>query len=325
MTVMLVGANGFIGNSVAHYLVARGCDVVAVSRNPHESAPGVVQVPADRANPNAIRGAAEQHGARIVIDMLALTEDVTRGLLDVLAGAIDRYILVSSCDVYRNYGGLRKVETGEPILTPVGEDAPLRTHLYPYRGQQPRRAGDPLAWMDAYDKITVEKAVMAQQEFDWTIARLPMVFGPGDKQRRLAWAIGPMCAGAKILELDSAWAGWRSTHGFVDDVGDAIALAATHEGAKGRIYNLGMRDTPSNAEWASRIAESLDWGGEVRLLERTAVPESFARALDAMDLSYPMIVDTSRIRRELGFVEPTSESEALRRTIADEIGRGKAR
>ncbi|MCC7186988.1 MAG: hypothetical protein IT185_12140, partial [Acidobacteria bacterium] len=39
---------------------------------------------------------------------------------------------------------------------------------------------------------------------------------------------------------------------------------------------------------------------------------------DASDLAYPLTLDTSRIRAELGFREPTEETAALRATIAAE-------
>ena len=39
---------------------------------------------------------------------------------------------------------------------------------------------------------------------------------------------------------------------------------------------------------------------------------------DASDLRYPLTLDTTRIRTELGFVEPTPERDALLATVATE-------
>ena len=41
----------------------------------------------------------------------------------------------------------------------------------------------------------------------------------------------------------------------------------------------------------------------------------------ALDLSVPMVLDSGRIRAELGYAEPTSPQEAIARTLADEIRR----
>jgi hypothetical protein len=86
-----------------------------------------------------IAPAASQHQVDVVIDMLAMSIETTVPLLDALAGTISRYMLVSSLDVYSNYGGLHRIETPQPIMQPLGEDSPLREQLYPYR-VMPRRA-----------------------------------------------------------------------------------------------------------------------------------------------------------------------------------------
>ncbi len=65
------------------------------------------------------------------------------------------------------------------------EDAPLRDRRYPYRGEVPRATDDPERWLDDYDKILVEQAVMGELSLPGTVLRLPMVYGPGDLQHRL--------------------------------------------------------------------------------------------------------------------------------------------
>jgi hypothetical protein len=44
-------------------------------------------------------------------------------------------------------------------------------------------------------------------------------------------------------------------------------------------------------------------------------------ALQALDLRFPLVTDTSLIRTRLGYAEPTSPAEALHRTIEDELAR----
>jgi nucleoside-diphosphate-sugar epimerase len=148
-----------------------------------------------------------------------------------------------------------------------------------------------------------------------------MVFGPGDRQRRFAWAIRPMRAGKPTLEIDAQWAAWRTSYGFVDDVAQGLALAAVHPAAAGRTYNLGPSVASSQVTWARRIARRLGWTGEIRLVPRDGLDEARRAAFDALDLRYPLVLDSGRIRAELGYAEVAGPAQVLRRTIEDELSR----
>ena len=73
--------------------------------------------------------------------------------------------------------------------------------------------------------------------------------------------------------------------------------------------------------WASRFADLLGWSGELRTIPRDEVAEPARTHLDALDLTYPMVTDTCRIRAELGYREVIDAADALRRTVEDEITR----
>ena len=313
MKVMVIGATGFIGPPLVRRLVSLGHEAVGVSRSGAFAA--------DRNDPRAIARLAGAQGADAVIDLLAMTLEATAPLLEALAGRVGRYVLASSGDVYRQYGALQRKEPGGRAEAVLGEDAPLRTKLHPYRRDPPRPADDAQAWMDAYDKIPIEQAAAAILGAAGTVVRLPMVYGPGDRQRRFGWAIRAMQAGRAELLVDAAWAAWRTSYGFVDDVAEGLALAAAHPAAGGRTYNLGPLAAPDHAVWARRIAATLGWNGELRTVDREALDEPRRRALDALDLGYPMVLDSRRIRDELGYAEVTDADEALRRTIEDELSR----
>jgi nucleoside-diphosphate-sugar epimerase len=243
-------------------------------------------------------------------------------VLDGLAGRIGRYVLISSGDVYRNYGGLTRHEDAVPEDWPLTEEAPRRRSRFPYRGATLRARSDPDHVLDDYDKIPIEATVAAQAAFDWTILRLPMTFGPGDRQRRFGWIIWRLHDGRTILPLDRRVAGWRGTHGFVDDVADGIALAACHPDAARQTFNLGMAETPTQAEWATRMARAM--GREVRVVEVDPAPGAILRELaDRLDTRFPLRLDTRRIRDRLGFAEIAPVEEALRRTLEDELARGR--
>ena len=178
MNVMVLGATGFIGCPLVRWLADAGHEVPAVSpQGGRASRSGVTATALDRDDPSAIAQAGESWRAEAVIDLLAMTLAATQPLLDALAGRVGRYVMASSGDVYRQYGALHRLESAERPIDRLGEDAPLRTRLHPYRATPPRSADDPAGWMDDYDKIPIEQAVAAP-DLPAVVARLPMTHGP---------------------------------------------------------------------------------------------------------------------------------------------------
>lgn len=72
----------------------------------------------------------------VVIHMVAMGEDDAKAAVSAFEGRASRFVMISSCDVYRAYGRLIKSEPGAPEPVPLDEDAPLRSVLYPYRGME---------------------------------------------------------------------------------------------------------------------------------------------------------------------------------------------
>ena len=313
MNVMLLGATGFIGPHVARALDALGCEVVAVSR--WGGGPGGVA--ADRRDVASLRALARERRVTTVIDLLAYTDADTAALWAALDGVVERWVMASSCDVYRNYDGLHRKAAPEPILGLLEDLTPLRTTRYPYR-LDPRRPADATdAWMDDYDKIPLEAALHARPGLGGVVLRLPMVFGPGDRQRRFRWLLRAMLAHKARLVVDPGWAAWRTTYGFVRDVAHALATAAVHPAASGRTFNLGRSDVTDHHDWIGRYSAALGWRGEVT--EAPAPPKS---PIAALDLRYPLSVESQAFREACGWTEPTSLEDALIGTIADERDRG---
>jgi nucleoside-diphosphate-sugar epimerase len=313
MRVLVLGATGFIGPAVMRALAALGHDPLGVARRPAESR-ALPVLAVDRNDAGAVARAAVAESAGVVVDLLAMTAASTAPLLHVLAGRVGRYVMASSGDVYRRYGALTRKEPDPDASRRLAEDAPLRATRHPYRAEPRRPPGDPAAWMDDYDKIPIEDAARAQADLPAVVARLPMVWGPGDRQRRFRWAIEPMLRNMPRLDMDEAWAAWRATYGYVDDVGHALALLATHPDAEGT-YNVGAAEAPDHAHWAERFAAVIDWGGGFEHLSRREVPSPLRERLDALDLSRPMVIDTTKIRNELGFSEVVDPTDAMARNV----------
>jgi nucleoside-diphosphate-sugar epimerase len=321
MSVLVLGGTGFIGAPLVRRLVADGVETAVGHRGIGEVAAGATSCVLDRRDPDAVLAAVRDVSATTVIDLLAFTQADTLPLLDALSGRIARYVMASSVDVYANYEGLHRKGRPTPVWDRLTEDAALRETRFPYRLAKPRPPGDPQAWMDDYDKIPLEEAARGETGFAATILRLPMVFGPGDRQRRFSWAIRPMVQGRPRFVIPHPWASWRATVGYVDDVAAGIALAAVHPAAGGETFNLGRANTPTNLAWAATFAEHLGWPGQVHLAHPDVARGALAAAIAGLDLSYPLFVDNAKIRRRLGYSEPTLLVDVLERTVADEMGR----
>lgn len=308
MRILVIGGTRFIGPAVVGRLSALGHQVTVLHRGQTETElPHSVQhLHTERALLADLAGEFQRLLPDVVIDTAAYTEQDALAVVHAFRGVARRLVVLSSQDVYRAYGRLHRTETRWLEPAPMTEDAPLREVLHPYRGTG--------RGLDDYEKILVERAAASSPVLPVTILRLPMVFGERDYQRRLLLELTRMDDGRPAILLEYTFALWRWTRGYVENVGAAIALAATDDRAAGRVYNIGEPEALTYADWVRAIGRAAGWPGEVIVLPDGRLPPQ----LHPPDGDYEqhLVADTSRIRRELGYIEPVPLDEALRRTIA---------
>ena len=262
----------------------------------------VGRIAGDRRDLVGFAGELRRFAPEVVLDMIPMNEGEARDLAGVFEGVSRRVVAVSSQDVYRAYDRVTGRDPGPPDPVPLTEDAPLREKLYPYE-----REG-----VEDYEKILVEKVVMRTPGLPGTVLRLPAVYGPGDYQHRLFDYLKRMDDGRPAILLGEGMAAWRWTHGYVEDVASALALATTDERVAGRVYNVGEADPPSWAELVRAIGRAAGWDGEVAAVAGEHLPGHLDWGLDTRQ---HWVADTSRIRRELGYREEFPREVALLRTV----------
>ena len=318
MTVAIIGGTGFIGSAVAERLVLRGLAPIVVARGEHPvSLPGpAILERGDRLDQARLSEIFKAHDVDTVIDIFALGMLNTRAVMEATAAVGGRYLLLSSVDVYSNYGGLIRKESPEIQPQPARETDPLRQFRYPYRGNPHRPKGVSAELFEDYDKIVLEEAAMGDSRFTTTVIRAPMIFGPNDKQHRFKWAIDAVKRGG-LIKLDERAGKWPNSYGYVTDVAEAMVLAALDPRAAGRIYNVGQDFVRNPVQWLLSFAVMLNTPIEVETVPAVEKALLFERA-EASDLRYPLTLDTTRIREELGFTEVVPEREALLTTISYE-------
>jgi nucleoside-diphosphate-sugar epimerase len=311
MRVLIIGGTNFIGPHVVTLLHQLGHEVTLYHRGQHEPElpPAVRHIHSPRAGIPVLHlpSSLSDPPPEVVLHMFPVGEDDARAAVARFVGVARRMVAISSGDVYRAYGRLLGTEAGPPEAVPLGEDAPLREKLFPYR----HRASGPTDWMYHYEKILAERAVL-EGRIPGTVLRLPVVYGPGDPYHRLRPYIVRMVHQRRAILLESAAAFWRWTHGYVEDVARAIVRAVIDERATGKVYNIGEAITPSTADRVRRIGEVMGWKGRVLPLAREEVPEHLRAPFEPQQ---DLITDTRRIRAELSFDEGVSVDEGLRRTI----------
>jgi nucleoside-diphosphate-sugar epimerase len=278
--ILVIGGTRFIGAHVTSQLFAQGAEVTVYhrGRTQHPRLPPVAHVCSPSAEYPVLHfPAALRRDWDVIIHMVAMGEADALAAAEAFEGRAGRLVLISSGDVYRAYGRLTRFEPGPPDPVPLTEDAPLRTRLYPYRGQENALG----SYVHDYEKILAERAVM-DSAIPWTVLRLPKVYGPEDN------------ADLRTIYMAASNPAWQWTHGHVENVAAAIVLATLSARAAHRIYNVGEAQTPTMGE---RLA---------RLPAAPAVPPP------PFDFVQSMEIDTARIRDELGYAELLDEATAMR-------------
>ena len=94
---------------------------------------------------------------------------------------------------------------------------------------------------------------------------------------------------------------------YVDDVIDAMLVAASDERANGQVYNLGSAELPISLNDLAQMLVAINAAGEYR---RIPFPPD-RKSIDIGDY----YADFSKIRRELGWTPQISLAEGLRRSL----------
>lgn len=308
MRVAVIGGTGFLGPDVVRRLIGAGCEVLIFHRGTREAElpPSVRHLRGDRRSLTSFAGAFRAFDPEAVIDMRPMIEDDARGLVSTFAGLAQRAVVISSADVYRAYGRLNQTEPGLPDPVPLTEDAPLREQLYADRNAKPH---DRTESLERYDKLLVERTVGSEPRLAVAILRLGMVHGP--RSYRHYPYLRRMNDGRPGIPIAERWARWRGTLAYSENVADAIVLAATRADARGA-YNVGEPAPTAMADLVAEIGNAAGWHGRIMAVPDGELP---ADMRPGPGLAQELILDTTRLRQELGYREPIARDEGLRRTV----------
>jgi nucleoside-diphosphate-sugar epimerase len=313
MKLLIIGGTGFVGPSTVSHLIQAGHNVTVFHRGRTATPPGAEQMIGDHHQLAGYHAEFARRNFDVVIDFILSSGRQAQTLMQTFRGIARRVVALSSMDVYRAMGIIHGTETGPLQELPLTEESELRRNRNTYSPEAMKRVQQVYPWADdEYDKIPVEQAVLDDPELSGTVLRLPMVYGPGDPLHRFHYILKRMDDGRPSIIFSDDVAAWRTPRGYVENVGAAIALAATSDQALGRIFNICEQECFSELDWARKIAAAVGWRGEFIVLPRDKAPRHLVMP---SRVEQHLAGSSERIRRELGYSEPVTIELAIRRTI----------
>jgi nucleoside-diphosphate-sugar epimerase len=162
------------------------------------------------------------------------------------------------------------------------------------------------------------QAISNDSSLEAVIIRSPLVYGPGEPGNfmRLIRLVDGLVNRGLPLPF-GALRGQRSLI-YVRNLVNAIVTCVGHPDAAGKIFLVSDGEDISTVELMERIAVALG-----RPARQIAFPLNGLRALGKLSgrakqvnsLMASLVIDSSRIRRELGWLPPCSMADGLRETV----------
>jgi nucleoside-diphosphate-sugar epimerase len=286
--IILVGGTGPVGQAATPHLLAAGHELAVAHSGTHEppGAPDVEHLHGSRDALLASDGAVKRWRPEVLVDTFAggATPGKARQLGDLAESCgAGRIIAVSSMDVYRHcaVAGVDEHEPDELPLDPLplSEDAPHRPS-----------SGRP------HDNVAMENALAGAARI--TILRPGAIYGRHLQPRVLRewYLVGKVARGDRRLPLPDG--GTQIFHRVaLERVGRAVA-AAVGRAPEGRwACNVGDPSDLTFGGLAALVASQLDWRWETERIDWAAGDHPW-------NVRHPVVADTTRLRQQLGVVDP---------------------
>ena len=317
MDILVVGGTGPTGPHIVNGLVERGHRVTILHTGRHEvdTLPPQTVVPHIHADPferDAFTAAIDGRNFDVVFAMYGRL----RMLVEVLAGRTPRLFSVGGVPVYPGFSadedrfpsGMRFPSAEEHAFPPLAGDNAHGTS----RHSRPGRPRDPNN-LDKVDKIIASEALVFDVHPHATHFRYPYIYGPNQVVPK-EWSVVKRALDGRTHLILADGGRTVETAAFVENVAHAVLLAVDHiDASAGRVYNVGDDEQFCRLQVAEVVAEELQHRFQVVNLPfevaRPAYPQLTHHS------SQHRLLDTNRIRTELGYRDLVAPLDALRRTI----------
>lgn len=303
MRALIIGGTGPTGPHIIDGLLERQYTVSMLNRGSRDTARIPDSVERIVADPHFEETLEDALSGR-TFDVAIATYGRLRIVAEVLADKVGQLITVGGPPGYR--GMFRPSD-----LTPAGLTIPTAESAAKVATEDEHRFG--------YLVRQAEEVVMDAHESGRTSAthfRYPVVYGPGQIRPAIVWLVMRRCRDARpFMVLPDAGLTVLS-RGFERNMAEMLLLAVDRpETAAGQIYNAADTLQLSLAQWVESIAANMDYR-----LPIVSVPDTYAAsARDLIPLrasAHHQLLDTFRVRAELGYEDQTPVPEAIAETVA---------
>lgn len=306
MKALVVGGAGATGPPIIDGLLSRGFEVVVLHRGVHES--GLHQdLEHIHADPHWKEDIARALDGRS-FDLAVAIYGRLRYIAENLRGKTPRLISVGGAlPVYKGWMAVTEAnpwEHMEPTPVPLEEDHPLST-------------------AEGVDHFSLqvresERFVMESHReghYSATHFRYPIVYGP----RHIGppeWAIiRRVRDGRRRLILPGGGLALLS-RGFADNIAHGVMLAVDQPAAAaGQVYNLCDDRLLFNREWVTTVARIMGHEFEFVEMPFDILPDNFRAAPTQLLFRYHRVMDTRKIREQLGYRDVVPVQTALESTV----------
>jgi nucleoside-diphosphate-sugar epimerase len=303
--VLVVGGTGPTGPPIVEGLLARGHNVTIFHTGRHE-VNGLPDVPHLHGSPFTEEGIRESLGERS-FDTVVATYGKVRLLAGHFAGRCDHFVAVGGTPVYKGY-----VNPAE--MFPHGVALPVREETHPLVDvDAPRFAGYAAGPIRATEELVFDLA--RRGAFGATYLRYPTIYGP---RNPYAWewnVVRRVLDGRHWMMLVD---GGHNIHSraAARNAAEAVLLAVDRPSvAKGRAYNVADDDLVTVRQWAQLVAEAAGGELEIRSMPRELPNPGLAVSAFGGAETPSCIVDTTRLREELGYRDVISVSDGIAEAV----------
>lgn len=294
--ILVIGGTGPTGPLIVNGLVDRGHTVTICHTGNHE----VDTIPAHlehiHTDPFDEVAFASAIGNR-TFDVVFAMYGRLRSIAKVLVGKTPRMFTIGGFPAYRGFGEPDgEFPTGMAI--PAQESAPLVSD--DTNGPKPR-------------KIAESEELQFSLHPDTTHFRYPYIYGPNQVLPREWWMVKRALDGRKKLIMPDGGL-TMITSCYVENATHSVLLAVDHiDRSAGEVYNVGDDRQYTFAQTAEIVADELGHSWDlVSIPWRQAEPA--APWIHNHSTTHRML-DTTKIRNELGYTDQVDPEEGYRRTI----------
>ncbi|MEV4704507.1 NAD-dependent epimerase/dehydratase family protein [Actinoplanes sp. NPDC049316] len=188
MRLLVLGGTWFLGRALGEVALSRGWSVTTFNRGRSAAdLPGVQAIHGDRERPEDLGRLAEHGPWDAVVDTIGFVPNQVLAAARALAPVVDRYVFVSSVNVYTGWPDEHLDETSELFECPPDANETFGAELG-YAGQYGAL------------KAGCERAVVSAVGADRTVNLRPgVILGPGEYVGRLTWWLRRAARGGPLL------------------------------------------------------------------------------------------------------------------------------